>query len=286
MIKPGKYPDKTAFIVSENLLGDIASSKHLSKARKLFYSPIFRASDLNSAYRLLSNLEAVGLLPRKSKAGWRKLDWSEYIYVLIVVELRKYGMKSEALRPFMKLWLNKENRVAEISMLTVLGGVEISLIFKPDGTCAILDPSHIGLYESEAVKGTGILPDRGVGEIQFKLSHFFNKLWVNIGLEPLEMRVFFGQQQQAERIINSLSEAEKEAVLKTRELAPNEKMTVRRGRANDVLFDTERNVEVDDNAAKLLVSLVGGDFGKLGGSIQNGKVVGIKATKSNKVQDN
>lgn len=274
-------------MVSENLVGSIASSKKLDAVRKIFYSPIFRASDLNSAYRLLSNLEAVGLLPKKpNKAGWRRLDWVEYIYVLIVIELRKYGMKTEALRPFMNLWLGEGNHAAEISMSAVLGGVEISLIFKPDGTCAVLDPPHTGLYEAEIAKGAGILPDRDAGEIQFKLSHFFNQLWANIGLDPLEMRVFFGQQQQNDRIINSLSEAEKEAVLQTRNLAPNDKLTVRRGRANDVLFDTERNIEINDDAAKLLISLVGGDFGKLGGSIQNGKVVGTKATKSNKVQDN
>lgn len=276
-------------MVSENLLGNIASSDKLDAVRKIFYSPIFRASDLNSAYRLLSNLEAVGLLPKKpNKAGWRRLDWVEYIYVLIIIELRKYGMRTEALRPFMNLWLGEDNHAAEISMLAVLGGVEISLIFKPDGTCAVLDPTHTGIYESEIAKGAGILPDRGAGEIQFKLSHFFNQLWSNIGLDPLEMRVFFGQQQQADRIINSLSEAEKEAVLNIRGLAPSEKMTVRRGRTNDVVFDVERNLdEIDEDAAELLASLVDGDFGSVNDVvIRRGKIVGIKTTKSNKVQDN
>lgn len=283
----GNYPDKTTFMVSENLLGNIASSKKLSTIREIFYSPTFRASDLNSAYRLLSNLEAVGLLPKKpNKAGWRRLDWMEYIYVLIVIELRKYGMKTEALRPFMNLWLSEDNHAAEISMLAVLGGVEIGLIFKSDGTCAVLDPAHIGIYESEIAKGTDILPDRGAGEIQFKLSHFFNQLWSNIGLDPLEMRVFFGQQQQADRTISSLSEADKEAVLQTRGLAPTDKMIVRRASNNDVVFDVERNVEIDEDAAKLLISLVGGDFGKLSTAAQGGKIVGTKTTKSNRVKDN
>ena len=88
------------------------------------------------------------------------------------------------------------------------------------------------------------------------------------------------------RVINSLSEAEKEAVLNTRSLAPTEKLSVRRSDANDVLFDIESHTEIQDGVAEQLISLVGGDFGKFNGSVRNGKVVGIKTTKSNKVQDN
>lgn len=281
-------PDKVTFRVSDDIMASLVSSGNTKKLRSIFYSSIFRTSDLGSSYRFINNLEAVGLLPnrrRNENSGWRKLNWVEHVYVLIVAELRKYGFKTDAIMPFASAFLDKTNNVALISMLSVMRGIEITLIFKHDGTCAILDPVHVGFYESETLKGTGIVPNRSSGEVQLKLSYFINKLWTNIGLKPIEIEYFFGKQQASNSIVSSLSETEKEAVLRTRGLAKGEKLSLRRKSQKEILFDQESFVEMNDEAAAQLIAWVDGDFGNVSGSVRDGKAQGLRKTKSDLVQD-
>lgn len=282
-------PDKVTFRVSDDIMASLASSGNTKKLRSIFYSSIFRTSDLGASYRFINNLEAVGLLPnrrRNENSGWRKLNWVEHVYVLIVAELRKYGLKTDAIMPFADAFLDKTNNAALISMLSVMRGVEITLIFRHDGTCAILDPVHVGFYESEIMKGTGIVPDRVAGEVQLKLSYFINKLWTNVGLSPIDIQYFFGKQQVSNRLVNTLSETEKEAVLRTRGLGKGEKLSMRRKSEKEILFDQEGSIAINDEAVVAdFIALVGGDFGNVNVSVREGKVQGLKKTKSDIVRD-
>lgn len=281
-------PDKVTFRVSEDVTVSLSSTGDVKRIRSILYSSVFRTSNVGESYRFINNLEAVGLLPnrrRNENAGWRKLNWVEHIYILIVAELRKYGMKTEAIRPFADAFLDKTNNAALISIMSVMRGVEITLVFKHDGTCAILDPTHVGFYESEVMEGTGIVPGRGAGEIQFKLSYFVNKLWSNIGLRPVDIQHFFGVTKFEENTTAALSEPEKEAVVKMRQLKDKEELYIKRGK-NDVQFKQRLSVnQLPKDLSDQIVALVEGGYGSLNFEVQGGRVVDARNIESKKVDD-
>jgi hypothetical protein len=281
-------PDKVTFRVSEDVTVSLSSTGDVKRIRSILYSSVFRTSNVGESYRFINNLEAVGLLPnrrRNENAGWRKLNWVEHIYILIVAELRKYGMKTEAIRPFADAFLDKTNNAALISIMSVMRGVEITLVFKHDGTCAILDPTHVGFYESEIMKGTGIVPSRDAGEVQFKLSYFVNKLWSNIGLRPVDIQHFFGVIKFEENTTAALSEPEKEAVVKMRQLKDKEELYIKRGK-NDVQFKQRLSVnQLPKDLSDQIVALVEGGYGSLNFEVQGGRVVDARNIESKKVDD-
>lgn len=282
-------PDKVTFRVSEDVTVSLASTGDVKKIRSILYSSVFRTSNVGESYRFINNLEAVGLLPnrrRNENAGWRKLNWVEHIYIMIVAELRKYGMKTEAIRPFADAFLDKTNNAALISIMSVMRGVEITLIFKHDGTCAILDPAHVGFYESEVLGESGLVPVRGSGEIQLKLSHFVNKLWSNIGLKPVDIQYFFGESKFEGNITKSLNEPEKEAIIKLRQLKDKEELYVKRGK-DDVQFKQSRSdPQFPKDLSDQIVALVEGGYGSLNFEVQGGRLVNVRNTVSKKVDDN
>lgn len=281
-------PDKVTFRVSEDVTVSLSSTGDVKRIRSILYSSVFRTSNVGESYRFMNNLEAVGLLPnrrRNENAGWRKLNWVEHVYIMIVAELRKYGMKTEAIRPFADAFLDKTNNAALISIMSVMRGVEITLVFKHDGTCAILDPTHVGFYESEIMAGTGIVPSRGSGEIQLKLSYFVNKLWSNIGLRPVDIQHFFGVTKFDENTAASLSEPEKEAVVKMRQLKDKEELYIKRGK-NDVQFKQRLSVaQLPKDLSDQIVALVEGGYGSLNFEVQGGRVVDARNIESKKVDD-
>lgn len=281
-------PDKVTFRVSEDVTVSLSSTGDIKRIRSILYLSVFRTSNVGESYRFINNLEAVGLLPnrrRNENAGWRKLNWVEHIYILIVAELRKYGMKTESIRPFADAFLDKTNNAALISIMSVMRGVEITLVFKHDGTCAILDPTHVGFYESEIMVGTGIVPSRGAGEIQLKLSYFVNKLWSNIGLKPVDIQHFFGVTKFEENITAALSEPEKEAVVKMRRLKDKEELYIKRGK-NDVQFKQRLSVaQLPKDLSDQIVALVEGGYGSLNFEVQGGRVVDARNIESKKVDD-
>jgi len=284
-----KLPKNSFFGMSDVLLGTLisASNEGYSRTRAVLYSPVFRASDLGSNYRFINYLESVGLMNDTRDhqgSGWRRINWTEHIYMLIVVEMRKFGLKAEIIKPFANLFLNDENSVALNSIMAVLGGVEMTIVIKANSTCAILDPTYMSFYEGEELDF--LVPTRGAGEIQLKLSYFVNQLWIKLGKKPIEIREYYGKQQYEDRIKQSLSQSELEAIINMRKLSNNETMTVRRTKStNEVLFDVEKALSIDDELAERIGSLVEGDFAGLNVVKRDGKVVGIKTSKTTKVKD-
>ncbi len=79
------------------------------KLTNFFNRKIFRVSDSSLTYRQLNNLEASGLFEssRKDKSGWRKMNFREIVYMLLVAELRKYGLKNNQLFGLKNFFLKK-----------------------------------------------------------------------------------------------------------------------------------------------------------------------------------
>lgn len=274
--------------ISDGLAGQMASSHDaVKRSRDVLMNPIFRASEINASYRFLNYLETTGLLKdrRTDRAkGWRKLSWIEHVYVLVIVELRKYGVRAEVMKDFADVFLDEKRNVALMSMMAVLGGTEITLLFKADGQCAILDPLHLGFYESGELEDL-VLP-KGAGEIQLKLSYFVNQLWESVGIEPITIKQFFGRLQYDEMIKGSLSEAEKEAIVSMRKLSPNDSLSVRRlSNGREMLLDVDQSLSIDEELALRINRLVEGDFANMSVIKRDGKIVSIKKSTNTKLSD-
>jgi len=287
--KHPKFPaDGTFFGISEgNLLSlmtlDI-DKQHIM--RKNLNTPLLRASSTGANYRFINYLDSVGLLrdtDDERGAGWRKISFLKLVYILVVIELRAYGLKTEELKKFSGLFLDGEdNSVAYCSVMMVLGGVEMTIVVHNNGDVAILDPMHTGLYESE--KGYGMVPRRGKGEIQLKLSPFVNEALENIGKSPVTIRHWFGKKQNDEMLKGSLSNAELTAVSEMRNLDYADTLKIRQMKDKRTMIDVERAIPRDDELAKQLASIVD-EYGELTIATEGGKVVNLKKSQKTIIKD-
>ena len=229
--QPKLLPDGAYLGITEaNLLNIITMDiEDQRKMRKVLNSPLLRASSTGANYRFINYLDSVGLLKDTDDergAGWRKISILKHIYILILIELRSFGLKTEALEKFAELFLDGEmNSRAFTSVMLVLGGIEMTIIIQRDGTAALLDPVYLGFYEAEETYG--LVPERASGEIQLKLSSFVNEALENIGKEPVKIKHWFGKRQDVELLKGSLSHAEIAAVLEMRSLDHTDTLKIR-----------------------------------------------------------
>lgn len=120
------------------------------KLTNFFNRKIFRVSDSSLTYRQLNNLEASGLFEssRKDKSGWRKMNFREIVYMLLVAELRKYGLKNNQLFGLKNFFL-KKSQITD----SIFSGcfAEIQMIFTIDfnGKCAVFDPYLFLMMQTE-----------------------------------------------------------------------------------------------------------------------------------------
>ena len=285
---PG-YSAKSHFGMTENLWAQVISSQDdlYDKLYESFNTPILRASDLDANYRFLNYLEEVGLIKDErieKGTGWRKYSLTDFLYILIIIELRKYGLKAEVIKPFADLFLTSENKVAHNSIMAVLGGVEMTLVFQSDGTCAVLDPAHTSFYKRQIL--FGLVPERKSGELQFNLSYFVNQVLESIGKKTVEIKFSYDTTMDAQLIKGSLSHAEVHAVLEMRGLSEKDKLIAQRtSSGTEVLFNVERSEPTDDEFAQRLAEMIGEDFGELNAVKRGGKMMSLKKRKTTRIKD-
>ena len=103
--QPKPLPDGAFFGITESNLLHIMTMdiEDQRKMRKVLNSPVLRASSTGANYRFINYLDGVGLLKDTDDergAGWRKISILKHIYILLLIELRSYGLKTEALKKF------------------------------------------------------------------------------------------------------------------------------------------------------------------------------------------
>lgn len=286
--QPKPLPEGAYFGITENNLLHIMTMdiEDQRKMRKVLNSPVLRTSSTGANYRFINYLDGVGLLKDTDDergTGWRKISILKHIYILILIELRSYGLKTEALEKFAALFLDGEkNSVAFTSVMLVLGGIEMTIIIQKDGTAALLDPVYVGFYESE--EGCGLVPRRTYGEVQLKLSAFVNEALSNIGKKPVKIKNWFGKYQDVEMLKGSLSPAEIAAILEMRSLDHTDTLKIRQMKNQQTMIDVERVVPREDEVAKQLASAMD-EFGELIIATEGGKVVSFKKSKKTIVKN-
>ena len=251
--------------------------------------PIFTLSDLCKKYRTINYLEKTGLIDdtrgQKGK-GWRKLGLSEYIYISILLELRKYGLKSSHLKHFKSLY----DEYFIYAIFAVLAGHEVTMIFKPNGFCALLDPTFLSIYEEEDERFMSITPQREAGEIQLKLSYFTSNALSLINKPTPVIHYSYAKIASAAMAqkIEALREYEKQLLKEVEQLdySKDEHLLVQRLKDRTLLIKRGERLPNDSDLASQLNSLVDEGFCDLKVTKRDGKVVDLVQTNAKKLNMN
>lgn len=259
------------------------------KIDKLLNEPLFTLSDLGKKYRTINYLEQTGLIDdtrgQKGK-GWRKLGLSEYIYISILLELRRYGLKSDHLKHFKSLY----DEFFTLTIFAVLAGHEITMIFKPNGFCALLDPTFLSIYVEEDERFMDITPRRDAGEIQLKLSYFTSNALALINKPTPVIHYSYAKNASAAMTqeIEALREYEKQLLKEVEQLdySKDEHLLVQRLKDRTLLLKRGERLPNDSDLASQLNSLVDEGFCDLKVTKRDGKVVDLVQTNAKKLNMN
>lgn len=258
-----------------------------NKIEKFLNEPLYRVSDLGKKYRTINYLETTGLIddPRDKKGvGWRNLGLSEYIYISILLELRQYGLKSDHLKQFKNLY----EEYSTYAIYAVLAGHEVTMIFKPNGFCAFLDPTFLGIYEEEDQFFSETTPKRGSGEIQLKLSHFTAHALELIGKPIPVIEHTFARSVSASPEAEQMKDYEKEILATINKMKHDDgsKLSIKRLKNDALLLEYAEKVSVDSDIASSLSSLVDEDFCNLNFVKRDGKAVNLERIRTEKIITN
>jgi DNA-binding transcriptional MerR regulator len=225
-----------------------------------------------ATYRFINYLTSTGLLDDRRETtgkGWRKFSYSECIYLNIVVALRKFGVKIEAIKPVYKLFSQqydnpKRARCLDLRwldlLITVHAGIEMELIIQEDGQVLVCDPQMMSIFGTDATKGC----------LRVSLSTMVNQLRVASGKEPIEIKRSFGDLP--------LNNAEIDAVIGMRDLKQGQDMLHIKRTANGTLIEKDKIEEASDELTKRVNALIAEDFSSVRADKRQGKVVNVKKT--------
>ena len=292
LLMPRLTPEVKTFFGMSSLIKSGLRTTDLGvekKIDKLLNEPLFTLSDLGKKYRTINYLEQTGLIDDtrgKKGKGWRKLGLSEYIYISILLELRKYGLKSDHLKHFKSLY----DEYFILAIFAVLAGHEITMIFKPNGFCALLDPTFLSIYEEEDERFMDITPRRDAGEIQLKLSYFTSNALALINKPTPVIHYSYAKSASAAMTqeLEQLKEYEKQLLKEVEQLdhSKDEHLLVQRLKDRTLLIKRGERLPNDSDLASQLNSLVDEGFCDLKVTKRDGKVVDLVQTNAKKLNMN
>lgn len=175
-------------LITDGLLAKYVEANEQLQLDTFINKKLFNVSDTPLTYRQVNALDNDELLPddRKGKPGWRKFSFKELIYVLIIGELKKFGMKHEQLK---ELWdaffkeptekrfkqLERNKHDGEIAIGCVFGQVEIRLAVADSGEVLFYDPPHSLIIHPKS-------------QITIVLNNIVNDLLIKTGKNPIPVR--------------------------------------------------------------------------------------------------
>lgn len=277
----GEEPkEKLYFWISDvtemNLLG-VEDDKRELLARFFATSRIRPPQKDGATYRFINYLTDTGLLDDRrdtTGVGWRKFSFIEIVYINIVIALRKFGVKADAIKPIYKFFSEKYDPAKQNytiygllwleAMVAIACGCEIELLVDANGNVMILDPQYMSIFGTQATEGT----------LRISLSTIVNQTRKQFGLSEIKMTSHFGKLP--------LSEAETSTVLNMRDLREGqERISIKRTKGGKLHVGQEKIVDADDsNFAEKIAELMKDDFADVQLIKRNGKVVNVKHTKS------
>lgn len=130
-----------------------ASSQYLL-LRDFYNNKIFTVKNTAMTPRQIQTLDSDNLLgkQRKDEKKWRKFSLKELVYLLIVADLKSFGLEHNQLRGLWNTFFNENTHISEAHVDTklvsemaigcTLLGAEIILTIKDNGEVGFFDSSH------------------------------------------------------------------------------------------------------------------------------------------------
>jgi hypothetical protein len=124
---------------------------------------VFRVADTPLTYRQINVLDGDGLIDdrRPKSRGWRKFNFREMVYLHVVSEVKKYGMKHDSLDVLREGFLGSpaekgssqsgiSRAVGDIAIMCVFLGVEIFVTVDAEGRVIFWDPVNYAGYGAQS----------------------------------------------------------------------------------------------------------------------------------------
>lgn len=149
-----------------------------------FIDKQYTVADTPLSYRQINSLGSNGILRsnRENKNGWRKFDFRELVFLLIVEEVRKYGLKDSQLEYLRSAFFDEKNMSkVDLAMIACISGYKIILTFDADGRVCFHDLITIDLLEDKTGKSL----------INVNLNSIVTEQWKKTGWDTEEYKNSF-----------------------------------------------------------------------------------------------
>ena len=176
-------------LITDDLLVKYLEADERLKLGDFLNEKKFKVSDTPITHRQATTLDEDKLLStdRETKKSWRKFSFKEFIYILIVHELKKFGVKHEQLKSLWESFFKEpiRQKINEISVNKFIGEcavgctfaqVEIKISINSGGGVIFYDPSHSILLDTIS----GSKP-----QIIIRLNDLVNTLLKQMGKTPI-----------------------------------------------------------------------------------------------------
>jgi DNA-binding transcriptional MerR regulator len=126
---------------------DVAKNPKKLRAYRLHLNKkLFSAASTGLTHRQLNALENNGIIRsgRKDKKKWRTFSYKERIFLLIITELRKYGLRDKQLRNLRNAFFKKANELdSDMVIAEVLEENKVVLLVNSKGEVSFHGPLHL-----------------------------------------------------------------------------------------------------------------------------------------------
>lgn len=262
-------------LISDNLLIKYSEANDRLKLEDFVNKKLFTVADTPLTYRQINSLDTDSLLTNDRKGeGWRKFSFKELIYILIVNDLKGYGLKHSQLKPLWQVFFKEPTAIkpgephkgiGEVAIGCVFGQVEIRLSINKDGQIAFYDPTHYILF-----------PPTDKTHIDIKLNDYVNGLLKKIGKPEIPVQ-WSVQKKIYELGQNSLTSKEKDVldIIRNKEYTAI-KIKKTNGEIALAYAEKAKNDSVATSEKDLLKLLNSRDFQDLTIVKRDGKIVNYK----------
>lgn len=178
-------------LITDDLLIKYLEANEKLKLSDFLNTKRLKVSETPLSHRQANTLDEDKLLntDRKTKRGWRKFSFKELVYILIVNELKKFGLKHEQLKYLWKVFFKKhvKQKVNEIKIDKFIGDcaigctfaqVEIKISIDSDGNVIFYDPFHSVFLDT--ISGSK-------SQIIIRLNDIVNTLLKQMGQNPIPL---------------------------------------------------------------------------------------------------
>lgn len=242
---------------------------------------IFRVSDTGASYRQINYLEQSGLLVGgrvDGSQGWRIFSFREGVYIDILTNLRRFGLKTRQLQSIKDSFYDKPQIINEAIMACLLG-IEVILILDSEGDGYIFDTDTLSEWTQDPLRSAL----RGCIELHLIINPLVNRVFKLVGRTPQKSRLpirFFATRALLDNA--RLTNLERQLLEIIRDESYRTVSFSRKG-GGEILIDTVRNIPATMAPHAISQMIDALNYGTVTVTKQDGRIVHLKEQKKTKL---